>query len=626
MPEALRARRDELDRRPCEPVAVAWAGEPAALALRARSGPGPARCTLLLEGGGERRWTADLAAGEREVPLPGGLPPGYHRLSVETGGRACEALVISAPTRAYTGGPGRAWGVFLPLHALRSGRSWGVGDFTDLGDLAQWAGGLGASVVATLPLLACFLDEPFDPSPYSPASRLFLNELHVDPASSPEWEACPEARELAASPGFRAELAALSGGDLVDHRRAMALKRRVLELLARHALEGPPVRREALLKAAEERPALGDYARFRAACDRHRAGWRAWPAPERDGSLPDDPAAGYHLYAQWLAGEQLGKVSRQAGLLLDFPLGVNGLSFDVWRHRDLFVTGTSAGAPPDALNHLGQDWGFSPLHPERLREDGYRYQAEALRTLLRHAAVLRIDHVMGFHRLFVVPRGADASQGVYVRYPTEELYAVLSLESHRSGTLIVGEDLGTVPGYVRRAMARHAVHRTYVLQYQLRPDPARALSPVPAGAMASVNTHDQPPFAAFWTGADLEERVALGLLEESEIGRERAGRAALREALCAQLRSGGWLEGTPPAGDVLRGCLAYLAASRARVVTVNLEDLWGETHSQNVPGTYEEHPNWRRRARCSLEELGEMPSVVGRLREVGRLRAGPAGR
>lgn len=645
--QALRARRLALARRVLEPVAVAWEGRlRVRLQVPAAWGEAPLRCELALEGGGPDgalRWEVPLrplAAGEvegarfvsLEASPPRPLPLGYHTLHVERGEERWSSLVVSAPRRCPPAGE-RAWGVFLPLYALRTERSLGLGDLSDLGELAEWVGGLGGRAVATLPLLAAFLDEPFEPSPYAPASRLLWNELYVDPRAVPELERSEEARRLLSSSELRLELQALAGLPLVDYRRVAAARRRVLEALARTFFrDGAPGRRAAFQAFLRSNPTVLDYARFRAAGERHRAPWRSWPAPDRDGALrdrpQDEPACRYHLYAQWVASEQVAALAARAerravGLYADLPVGVHPDGYDPWREREAFLDGLAAGAPPDPLFAGGQDWGFPPLSPEGVRGQGYRYVAACLRHLVAHARVVRLDHVMGLHRIFVVPRGMDPTQGVYLRYRPDEWYAVLALEASRHGTVVVGEDLGTVPAAVRRAMAAHRVYRTFVLQFELPREPGEPLPSPSAGATATLGTHDLPPFASFWRGRDLELRRTLGWLTEEDAAAQHAGRDRMRRAVVEALRRSGLLAGD--GGDewaILRALLRLLAETEASLVVVNLEDLWLETEPHNVPGTTQEHPNWRRRARHRLEAFRSMPEVAGTLREVDAARRG----
>ena len=394
--DALRERERARWRRPCEPVVVAWDGGPAELSLRLPRTVSDARIGLhlRLEDGGVLNLPCDLSLlpaaqgteveGERyvvkTVDLPDGLPLGYHRLTAEVGGKTAETLVIAAPRKAYAPreeGGGKDWGVFLPLYALHSRRSLGSGDLTDLADLMEWVSGLGGKVVGTLPLLAAFLSEPFNPSPYAPASRLFWNEFYLDVVRVPEFSACAPARELLSSPGFCDQVDALRAAPLVDYRRGMALKRRVIRELARSFFAGSdPGRRGALEQFLASNPDAEEYAVFRATGERQRSPWPAWPAPFCDRPIPPEAYGEeekrYHLYTQFVFEEQFGALSKRfrergEALYLDLPLGVSHDSYDAWRNRDLFVPDISAGAPPDDFFIQGQDWGFPPLHPERSR-------------------------------------------------------------------------------------------------------------------------------------------------------------------------------------------------------------------------------------------------------------------
>jgi 4-alpha-glucanotransferase len=641
--DALRRRRQDYWRRGMEPVGVAWDGTPAEMRLRLPENTGGrVGCRLELEGGEVRSWSSDVGAlpvaetadvegvryCARRLNIPSGLPLGYHRLVIEQGSGSFQSQVLSAPVLASTAQGRKTWGLFAPLYALHSQHSWGAGDFTDLENLVDWVRAQGGGMVATLPLLAAFLDEPFNPSPYAPASRLFWNEFFLDVARIPELQQSPKAQALLAAPELRQAVQALRAEPLVDYRAQMALKRRVLEELARTLFAAASPRLEAFRQFVAANPQAEDYARFRAVVDRRREPWALWPAPLCDGTISEgdyDPAVQrYHLYVQWLCGEQLKSLAEKAraagdGLYLDLPLGVNADSYDVWRERAAYATGVSAGAPPDPFFPGGQNWGFPPLHPENIRTQGYRHLVGFLRHHLKLAGVLRIDHMMGLHRLFWIPQGMPAGQGVYVSYPAEEQYAVFCLEARRHGTTLVGEDLGTVPPEVPPAMARHAIHRMYVMQYQINPWSGDPLGSVFPGAVASVNTHDMPTFAAFWQGLDIQDRLELGILDENGANHARHERHAAREALLRALRQRGLLHDNGDLPNVLRACLAYLAAGPARVVLATLEDLWGETQPQNVPGTWLERPNWRRRAKVPLESFGQMPVLMETLRTLDRM-------
>jgi 4-alpha-glucanotransferase len=643
-PPAMRQRKQTQWRRWLDPVTVAWDGtcEGASVRLPGNRAASAINCRLALENGAVQEWSArasDLAQigsadvesvqyTARRLTIPGRLPLGYHRLQIEIGGRTAEALVLSAPTRAYEPKEHQrsSWGVFLPLYALHTERSWGAGDFTDLEELIEWVLGLGGGMVATLPLLAAFLDEPFEPGPYSPASRLFWNEFYLDVARIPELQRCPTAQARLASPELQSRIQELRHDPLVDYRKQMALKRSVLEELAYSFFTNPvEERRKAFEQFLSTHPHAEDYACFRAVGERRRAPWPAWPSPLRDGQIHegdyDARARDYHLYVQWLADEQLQALAQKArgggpGLYLDLPLGVNSDSYDVWRERKAFATGIAAGAPPDPFFAKGQNWGFPPLHPDEIREQGYRYLRSYIAHHLRLAGVLRIDHMMGLHRLFWVPHGMDAKEGVYVQYPAEEQYAVFTLESNRFQSVLVGEDLGTVPPEVPPAMARHNVHRMYVLQYELQPQYQAALTEVYAGSVASLNTHDMPPFAAFWQGLDFHDRIELGILDERMAEEERRRRKVLLDAAVQYFRNMGRLHESSDPMALLKACLTYMGGGSAMVVLANLEDLWMETHAQNMPGTWREQPNWRRRSRYSLSTIRRMPEVLETLWEI----------
>jgi 4-alpha-glucanotransferase len=426
--------------------------------------------------------------------------------------------VICAPRKAHPIDR-KTWGLFIPLYAAHT-KAKQTGDLSVLQQYLDWTRELGGGIVATLPLLASFDDEP---SPYSPVSRLFWNENFRSAAAKP--------------PLFKS-------GDSVP----------------------------ALLK---------EYAEFRATHGGHHN-------------------ADYYIEAQLAVSAEMAALPKDS-LYLDYPLGVNGGGYDVWKYPNVFANGVSVGAPPDSFFTKGQNWGFPPFDPEGIRENRYEYFRAAIVHHMKHAGILRLDHVMGLHRLYWIPDGFDAKDGVYVRYREDELYAILTLESRRHRCALVGEDLGTVPKYVPGAMQSHGLRRMFVVQYEAKPEP-RVISEPARTSVASINTHDMPTFAAYWRGLDIDDRVAQDLLGEEDANQERASRAAIRDALKQQLGID-----TDDELEVLEALLRFLGASDAEVVLVNLEDLWGETQPQNVPGVPER--SWKQRFRLSLEEARENKGV-----------------
>ena len=312
---------------------------------------------------------------------------------------------------------------------------------------------------------------------------------------------------------------------------------------------------------------------------------------------------------------------RGQSFYLDLPLGANSYGYDVWKNQPIFALGSSVGAPPDPAFPGGQDWGFPPLHPERLRESGYRYFIDVVRHHLRFSGLLRLDHIMGLHRLYWVPAGAKPNEGIYVRYQAEEMYAILCLEAYRAKAVIVGEDLGLVPDSVRWAMRRHNILRSYVAQYEMVSGNDNCLDAVPVHAVAALNTHDMHPFAAFWQGIDIEEREVCGVLSRDQAARESDRRVSGREALLRCLYRRKLIVGPAPApAEIYRAVCRVLALSDAEVLLLNIDDLAGSTKAHNIPGTCYEHPNWRRRTDQPLEQLENNPDIASFLQEIDTKR------
>ncbi|MCW2920834.1 MAG: 1,4-alpha-glucan branching enzyme [Thermoleophilia bacterium] len=568
-------------------VHVCWDGEPTT--LRFGESSEPIECVLRLESGDEQELT--VLPGE-DATLPAGLPYGYHELQVASGARAATSRVICAPRHVRNTGIDGAWGVFVPLYAARSADDWGIGDLGSARALLELMDETGGALVGSTPLLATFLGDPFEPSPYAPVSRLFWNESYADLTALPEVTASRAAHRLVRDRDVLRRRDALRRLPLVDHQGVYELKRSVLEACAEQLADSSGERRDAFEAWRTAHPLVGDYAAFRS---RLEGG--------------DAATTHYHQYVQWAMETQLADLdsATRAGLYLDLPVGVHPDGFDRAHFSDLFAPGMSVGAPPDPLAAGGQDWGLPPLHPVRLRDSGYAYLIESMRHLMRHARAVRIDHVMGMHRLFWIPSELEASDGVYVGYHADEQWAIVCLESHRTGCAVVGEDLGTVPDTVREAMTEHQASRMYVMQFELDPGARDAIRPVPANALASVDTHDTPMWATAWTRLDQDARSSI----------------------VDHLREQGVLDDTTKAGTgpdpvaVHAAALRLLARGDAGAVVASLEDLWGETEPQNVPGTgSHEAPNWVRRTTRTIEEIASDEVLMNQLKELTTLRSG----
>ncbi len=617
--EALRYEIARRHRQVLEPFTALTQGAPPAVRLRLPAAVDPDRCHLEITdeegttyrrpvGTGQPLGTTSqdgTAVIEYDLPLtPDGapLPSGYYELVAAAPGRVERGRLVVAPTCPV---PARSWGGFLPLPALRTGDDWGVGSYGDLGRLAGWVAEQGGSILGTLPLYPAFLlDEPFEPSPYLPVTRLGWNELFIDPREVPEASG-ERAQGLLSSPGVAHAVERLRRGTSVDYRDAMRVHRSVLEVMAESVTAGSSRRRHELVAFADRHPELVAYAAFRSAQER--------------GQLPDpgcanadvaslDVAGRYHLYVQWVAETQLAEIGDS--LYLDLPVGVHPLGFDPWREPDLFVDGVEGGAPPDAFFATGQSWGFRPLHPRAVRDQGYRYPVACLRHIMRRASVVRIDHVMGLHRLYWVPDGFDAVDGVYVRYRLDEMLAVIALEADRTGTAVVGEDLGTVPDEVRAGMERSRMLRSWVFEFEATAD---VPTDPPELSLASIGTHDLPRFAAFWEGNDIDDLAARGVQTEEWARFEYRSRLAWRASVEVDLAP------DSDARAALRSALVQLAGGPARLVLVDLEDLWLERQPVNRPGS-DPSWNWRARSRYTVSEFEGRAEVLDLLETIDQAR------
>ena len=581
------------------------------------------------------------------LPLPANLELGYYDLTVKvrSGGReeTGRSRLIAAPSQAYA--PSwleegrRAWGFNLPLYALRSRGNWGVGDFADLREVVRWAGPLGAAFVGVNPLHAPGGRAAADPSPYSPSSRIFLNDLYLCLEAAPELPDCRKAQELLASPEFQAVKTRLAASPLVLYREVRRLKRQVLELLYEtfcetHGAPGTARGEEFARFVAAGGESLARFGQFGALTDHLKQGdWRRWPEPyQHPESLAVAEFAREHPrevqffpYGQWLAATQLGQVCQEAegqglpfSLYEDLALGASPGGFDTWAHQELFARGPAIGAPPDAFNPQGQNWGLPPLIPERLRASGYQLFIDTLRANTPPGGMLRMDHVMGLFRLLWIPQGAAAARGAYVTYPFRELLAILALESVRRRALIIGEDLGTVPPRIRRVLGKSGVF-SYRVFYFERDHNCHFLAPeaYPARAMATVTTHDLPTLTGFWQGHDLALKRRLKLYPDAGLAEaDAAAREQDRRVLLEDLKHRGLLgEGAaaqPEPGDCCppglgEAVLDYLGRSEAALMEVRLEEIFGVPEQQNLPGTTQEHPNWRVKFPLTLEQMEESP-------------------
>jgi len=571
---------------------------------------------------------------EREIALA--LPVGLHRLSV--GDDVC--LVIAAPERAPAvvdvAGRRRAWGLSAALHGLRSPRNLGVGDYRDLAEAAVQVARLGADFIGINPVHARgTASDGF--SPYSPTCRTALEPGYIAPDAVPGFAPCAETHRRLSASGVDPE--ATKAGDLLDYEAHGRHQRAILEALFRTTVEadGPAA---ADLAAWRQGPGRGLewFAGFEAiACD-HGPDWRAWPAALRATDGPEvhrfvAAQAGsvrYHAWLQWLAAHQLAAAGAAAtdagmafGLYLDLAAGVRPGGADTWASPACFARGVSLGAPPDAFSPDGQNWNLAPFNPAGLRAAGYAPFIRMLRAAMAHAGIVRIDHVLGFDRSFWVPEGG--APGGYVRYPLDSLLGLVRIEAARSGCIVVGEDLGSVPRGLRRRLADAGLLGCAVMQFEADEHGFRPPRQYRSASLVSAGTHDTPTLKGWWSGRDIELRHRLGRTTEKERTAALAARATARGDLGRLLVEEGHAppnldpDAPPPEADnaPVVAVHALLADADSALLAVQLDDALGLVEQQNLPGTVDEHPNWRRRYPVAVEALAEDPGLTAIARAVG---------
>ncbi|OBJ24916.1 4-alpha-glucanotransferase [Mycobacterium colombiense] len=550
--------------------------------------------------------------GEASFLLPAHLPLGYHRVHLRSGDTETSTALIVTPD--WLGlperlGARRAWGLAVQLYSVRSRQSWGIGDLTDLTDLAVWSASLhGADYLLVNPLHAAAPTKPMEPSPYLPTSRRFVNPIYLHVEAIPEFADLTKrsrVRRLRSEVQQRAARA-----DAIDRDSSWAAKRAALKLLH----EEPRSAGRALSYTAfrdREGRALDDFATWCALAEKYGADWHSWPEalqhPDASGVADFvekySDTVDFHRWLQWQLDEQLAAAQSQAiragmslGVMHDLAVGVHPNGADAWALQDVMALGVTAGAPPDEFNQLGQDWSQPPWRPDRLEEHEYRPFRALIRAVLRHAGGVRIDHIIGLFRLWWIPRGTSPTEGTYVRYDHEAMIGIVALEAHRAGAVVVGEDLGTVEPWVRDYLLLRGLLGTSILWFELDRDGSGG--PLPAErwreyCLSSVTTHDLPPTAGYLAGDHVRLRDSLGLLTrpvEEELESDRTELAAWMAELC---RVGLLEDGEEDPEQVVVALYRYLGRTPSRLLGVALTDAVGDRRTQNQPGTTDEYPNWR---------------------------------
>lgn len=608
-------------RRTLPPVVVVRSGETAVVPVHVTDGD-PADLEIVLEDGTHRetgqvdKWvpprTVDgVAFGEATFRVPADLPLGWHELVATTpSGRTTCPLVVTPrqmelPEQVWDQ---QRWGFMTQLYSVRSRASWGVGDLADLSELAAWSGAeLGADFLLVNPLHAAEPVGRMEPSPYLPTTRRFVNPLYIRVEDVRETAYLPStARALIEWQAEELRAASASGAG-IDRDAAWTAKREALATV--YAAPRSPAREAGFRRFCEqEGEGLTGFATWNALAEHLGLPASQWPADVRDPSSEEVARLSrrladrieFHKWLQWVADEQLAGAQRTAleagmafGVVVDLAVGVHPDGADTWALGPALARGVSVGAPPDAFNQQGQDWSQPPWRPDTLAASGYAAYRDMLRTVLRHAGGVRVDHVMGLFRLWWIPEGAPPDQGTYVRFDHEALLGILCLEAHRAGAFVVGEDLGVVEPWVREVLADRNVLGTSILWFEkdedgepLEPEQWREL------CLATVTTHDLPPTAGYLAGEHVDLRARLGLLTR-EVDEERRIDEAERAQVLDLLRRRSLLPDDPTERQVVEALHKLLTWAPSRLLGVQLADAVGDRRPQNQPGTNTEYPNWQ---------------------------------
>ena len=550
-----------------------------------------------------------VLTGEATFVIPADLPLGWHTIHAIGEGTSAQCPLVITPAHlepaALTGGV-RLWGLMAQIYSVRSHRSWGIGDLADLADLVAWSGhALGADFLLVNPLHSAAPLTPMIPSPYLPITRRFPNPIYLRIEDVPEY-AYLRGRDRKAIRKLSKNVRRVTA-DLLDRDTSWTAKSAALDILRTVPLSAG---RQAIYDGFVEREGQGlvDFATWCAIAEVHGVDSGSWPEElrhPRDGAVAlwrADHAdqVEKHLWLQWLLDEQLARTHRvaaevgmRAGVIHDLAVGVSGKGADAWALQDVLASGVSVGAPPDMYNQKGQDWAQPPWSPTALAEAAYIPYRDMLRTLLRHAGGIRVDHILGLFRQWWIPHGRPADEGTFVAFDHDALLGILALEAQRAGALVIGEDLGTVEPWVQDVLRDRGLLGTSILWFERweggalkQPEQWRS------DVLASVAVHDLPPTAGYLAGEHVRIRNELGLLTR-DVEDERAADSAATEEWLDVARSRGWLSEGGDVDECVTALHRVVAASPARLVGVGLPDLVGDVRAQNQPGTDQEYPNWR---------------------------------
>jgi 4-alpha-glucanotransferase len=577
-----------------------------------------------------------------DVSVPVALPLGYHDITFTTVTRKLSTIrLIITPKSCYKPDPikngTKVWGPSVQLYTLRSERNWGIGDFNDLTDLIENLASYGAGFVGINPIHAAYPANPNEASPYSPSSRRWLNVIYISVPSVPEYASCDAAKEFVESPEVVEKLNALRDLEYVDYKSVMELKLKALRIIFENSkIEDKRTKRgNAFIKFCEEGgQSLVDMATYDALMNsfyqkgENAWGWPVWADEFKNAeseavkawAKENESEVKFYKYLQFLADEQLGIADKTAkergmavGIYRDLAVGVSSGSEEIWANGRLYCQEASVGAPPDPLGPLGQNWGLPPMNPTKLIEAQYQPIIDLFRANMRHCGSLRIDHAMSLLRLWWVPPMAPASQGVYVYYKVHDLVGILALESHRNKSLIIGEDLGTVPAEMKTILREAGIHSYKIFFWEKSETDGGFISPKDyvEQAMSALSTHDMATIEGWWSHYDLQLGRELGLYNDDQVREIGEGRYLDQQRILDSMH---WHKvisdnvptdgrNCPMSKELRNGMQIHMCLGNCALFSTQIEDWLGMQKPVNIPGTSSEYPNWRRKLSKNIKEI-----------------------
>lgn len=649
---AMRGNPSQPEGAPLPNVKIFYHGSPLALPL---AGKGEYLWTLHCEDGHQQQGRASAG---KTLTLPGKLPLGYHQLILSQGEQQWACRLIIAPKRCYEPdvllSGKKLWGACVQLYTLRSARNWGIGDFGDLRVMIDEVGQRGGAFVGLNPIHALYPASPESASPYSPSSRRWLNVAYIDVNAVEDFKRSEGAQQWWHQATTQQLLEQARNSDWVDYSAVMELKLTALKLAFPlfQARQEEDALKQAFAHFVEQGgSSLYQQAAFDAlhahllAQDSSMWGWPVWPEAYRQGNSPavlafcqqHEDEVRFYLWLQWLAASQFSDCFRQSqqrempiGLYRDLAVGVAEGGSETWCEQDLYCLKASVGAPPDILGPLGQNWGLPPMDPHVMVARGYQPFIDLLRANMTSCGALRIDHVMALLRLWWIPYGETADQGAYVKYPVDDLLALLALESQRHHCMVIGEDLGTVPVEIVAKLRESGIYSYKVLYFEHdEEEQFRAPQSYPVQAMATITTHDLPTMRGYWQSGDLTLGNKLGLYPDAEVLKTLfADRERAKQGLLDGLHRYGCVPQKVSKKALLlamnptlnRGLQRYVADSASALLGLQPEDWLNMAEPVNIPGTSDQYPNWRRKLSHTLEEMFADPQVNRLLKDLDKRR------